>query len=98
VKTDVPYSLCNYENKARKYLWAILFSLARRQLFKKSSTRGSAMEEPGEQCTVVFALIVTEPASEAWEGCYNPTLLLALRNNIFKDDSALFSRFDIRKS
>ncbi len=26
--------------------------------------RGGIMEEPGEQCTVVFALIVTEPASE----------------------------------
>jgi len=26
------------------------------------------MEEPGEQCTVVFALIVTEPASECVGG------------------------------
>jgi hypothetical protein len=25
---------------------------------------GSTMEEPGEQCTVVFALLVTEPASD----------------------------------
>jgi hypothetical protein len=43
------------------------------------------MEEPGEKCTVVFALIVTEPASEAWEGCYNPTpsLLLAAYVTIY---------------
>jgi hypothetical protein len=26
--------------------------------------RGGIMEEPGEQCTVVFALIVTEPDGE----------------------------------
>ncbi len=35
------------------------------------------MEEPGEQCTVVFALIVTEPTSE-WvygRGCYTHTPL-----------------------
>jgi len=40
------------------------------------------MEESGEQCTVVFALIVTELASEYVE-----------KDNLCKDDNALFSRF-----
>jgi hypothetical protein len=30
------------------------------------------MEEPGEQCTVVFAVIVTEQASECVFGGNNP--------------------------
>jgi hypothetical protein len=47
------------------------------------------MEEPGEQCTVVFALIVTEPTS----GCFTPHPSLAGSAIIYKDDSALFSRF-----
>ncbi len=59
------------------------------------------VEEPGEQCTVVFALIVTEPAGECMcvggGGCYiyppSPLLYSRLRNNLWKDDSALFSRF-----
>jgi hypothetical protein len=42
------------------------------------------MEELGEQCTVVFALIVTEPASYC--------VFSRFRNNLCKDDSALFSR------
>jgi hypothetical protein len=38
---------------------------------------GGSMEEPGEQCTVVFALIVTELASECVSvegGCPDATL------------------------
>jgi hypothetical protein len=45
------------------------------------------MEEPGKQCTVVFALTVTEPAS----GC-SPTSRPA-SEYLCKDDYALFSRF-----
>ncbi len=51
------------------------------------------MEEPEEQCTVVFALIVTEPASECvgvGGGCYTPPLTSRFRNSLWKDDSALF--------
>ncbi len=65
------------------------------------------IEEPREQCTVVFALIVTDPASECvclclWTGCREgggattPPCLpptSRFRNNLCKDDSALFSRF-----
>jgi len=55
------------------------------------------MEEPGEQWTVVFALIVTEMASE----CVCEGWILPLprphtswfRNNLGKDDIALFPRF-----
>ncbi len=39
-------------------------------MFLAASIVGT-MEEPGEQCTVVFALIVTEPATECvcvWGG------------------------------
>ncbi len=54
------------------------------------------MEESGEKCTVVFVLIVTEPASERVcveeeGGCYTPASWF--HNNLCKDDSALFSRF-----
>jgi hypothetical protein len=51
------------------------------------------MEESGEQGTVVFALIVTEPASESV--CMWPHLNPSSRfyNNLCKDDTALFSRF-----
>jgi hypothetical protein len=31
---------------------------------RRQTVRGWFMEEPGEQCTVVFALIATEQASE----------------------------------
>ncbi len=61
------------------------------------------MEEPGEQSTVVFALIEPEPASECvcvcMEGVEGGGLLHPLplisrfRNNLCKDDRALFSRF-----
>ncbi len=66
------------------------------------------MEEPGEQCTVVFALIVTEPASECvcrggggggWGAAPPPPPppppppTRRFRNNLWKDDSALFFRF-----
>jgi hypothetical protein len=49
------------------------------------------IEEPGEQCTVVFALIVTEPASQCecvvgGGGGGAPSRFL---NNICKDDSGL---------
>ncbi len=53
-----------------------------------------AMEEPGEQCTVVFALIVLEPASESvYVGLLHPLPTSRFRNNLCKDDSGLFSRF-----
>jgi hypothetical protein len=59
---------------------------------------GMFMEETGEQCTVVFALIVLEPASDClcvWgEGdivINTPTP--RVRNNLCKGDSTLFSRF-----
>jgi hypothetical protein len=57
------------------------------------------MPESGEQSRVVFALIVTEPASECVcvEGGMVASALppptSMFRNNLFKDDSALFSRF-----
>ncbi len=56
------------------------------------------MEENGEQCTVVFALFVKEPASEfvcVAGGCYTSPLPPAslFLNNLCKDDSAPFSRF-----
>ncbi len=58
------------------------------------------MEEPGEQCTVVFALIVTEQATEGvfreGGGLLQPSPpppSTRFRNNLCKDDSALFSRF-----
>ncbi len=60
----------------------------------------STMEEPEEQDTVVFALIVTEPASECVCGggggglhYTHPPTTSHFRNNSCKDDSALFSRF-----
>ncbi len=46
----------------------------------------NTMEESGEQRTVVFALIVAEPASEL-------CVCSRFHNNLCKDDSALFSRF-----
>ncbi len=57
------------------------------------------MEEPGEQYTVVFALIYTGPASEC--ECMvggggvspPPSPTSRIRNNLYKDDIALFSRF-----
>jgi hypothetical protein len=58
------------------------------------------MEEPGEQCIVVFSLSITEPASEfvcVWRGwdvaTPPPPLLVDFRNSLCKDDIALFSRF-----
>ncbi len=56
------------------------------------------MEEPGEQWTVVFALIVTEPASGCVCLCVEGVQRggpanSRFRNNLYKDDSALFSRF-----
>jgi hypothetical protein len=54
------------------------------------------MEEPGEQCTVVFKLIVTEPASECVcvgvKAPPSPTIA-GSETNACKDDSALSSRF-----
>jgi hypothetical protein len=58
-------------------------------------------DDSGEQSTVVFALIVTEPASECvcveWGGgvALSPPPRHANRfyNSFCKDDSALFSRF-----
>jgi hypothetical protein len=50
----------------------------------------------GEQCSVVFALNVTDPASSVsvGEGCYtDPFPASRFRNNFCKDDSGLFSRF-----
>jgi hypothetical protein len=45
-----------------------------------------SIDEPGEQRTVVFALIVTEPNGEF-------VCTSRFRYNLWKDDSALFSRF-----
>jgi hypothetical protein len=56
------------------------------------------MKEFGKQCTVVFALIATELASECvWRGAGGlpqppPPPTSRFRNNLCKDDSALFSR------
>jgi hypothetical protein len=50
------------------------------------------MEEPGEQCTVVFALIVTELASTCvGVSSTPPPPPNRFRNSLCKDDSALFS-------
>jgi hypothetical protein len=51
------------------------------------------MEEPGEQCTVVFTLIVTELASE----CCNPSppSHYQVRNSSCKDDSACSPDFSM---
>ncbi len=56
------------------------------------------MEESGEQCTVVFAFIVTELAREYVEKevrviALPPPPTSQLRNNLCKDDNALLSRF-----
>jgi hypothetical protein len=57
---------------------------------------GLFTEDPGEQCTVVFALIVTEPASECvckGGGATPPPPTSRFLNILCKDDSAMFSRF-----
>jgi hypothetical protein len=46
------------------------------------TVRGWFMEEPGEQCTVVFAVIVTEQASECVFG--GVTIRFRFRNNYAK--------------
>jgi hypothetical protein len=47
------------------------------------------MEEPGEQCTVVFAFAVC-----VWGGgCYPPPPTRRFLTYLCKDDRALFSRF-----
>ncbi len=58
------------------------------------------MGKPAEQCTVVFALIAAEPEMNGCVcgggGCYfspPPLTSCRIRNNLCKDDSALFSRF-----
>jgi hypothetical protein len=59
------------------------------------------MEEPEEQCTVVFAFMDTESASDSvgemggGGGVAAPPLLPnnRFRNNLCKDDIAWFSRF-----
>jgi hypothetical protein len=51
------------------------------------------MEEPGEQCTVVFALIVTELASGGGGAATTSPPTSQFRFHSCKDDSALFSRF-----
>jgi hypothetical protein len=57
------------------------------------------MEEPGEQCTVVFPFVVTEPASECdsvWRRGALPPSPVAGCVTIYylcKDDSGLFPRF-----
>jgi hypothetical protein len=54
------------------------------------------MEESGEQCTVVFVLTVMEQAIECV--CVEaPPPPSRFRNNLGKDDSALFSRVRIFK-
>jgi hypothetical protein len=55
-------------------------------------------EEPGEQCTVVFALIVTEPSCECDVGWWRVAIpplppTIQFPNNLCKDDSTLFSMF-----
>jgi hypothetical protein len=49
------------------------------------------LERVREQCTVVFALNVTEPAGECV--CVKPLATSRLRNNLGRDDNALLSRF-----
>jgi hypothetical protein len=55
------------------------------------------MEESGEQCTVVFAYFVKELVSVGVGVMHPPPThkhsLSGSRNNLCKDDSALFSRF-----
>jgi hypothetical protein len=59
------------------------------------------MEDPGEQCTVVFALIVPGPSSECvctvYGGsgcrCCLPPPPRRFCNNLCKEDSEVFSRF-----
>ncbi len=55
---------------------------------------GRSMEEPGDQCTVVFALTVTGPAT----GGGDPPPSSQFRNNLCKDDSALFSDSSVDRS
>jgi len=60
--------------------------------------RGLNIEGTGEQCTVVFAFIVTEPSSEFVCGggsCCTPRLpsTCRFRNILCKDDSVLFSTY-----
>ncbi len=55
------------------------------------------LERVREQCTVVFALNVTEPAGECVClcvcVCVKPLATSRLRNNLGRDDIALLSRF-----
>ncbi len=60
------------------------------------------MEKLEKQCTVVFALIVTEPlvsvcvcVERVEGGCYNtpPLPINRFSNHLCKDDIAMFSRF-----
>ncbi len=71
------------------------FSVSKTAILSHTSLHGQkvlAIEETGEQCAVVFALIFTEPASDYV--CVEVVGVAApFRNNLCKDDSALFSRF-----
>jgi hypothetical protein len=60
---------------------------------ERSTLMAEYMDESGEQCTIVFALIVAQPASECvcrGGGGATPS---RFRNNFCKDDSALFFIF-----
>jgi hypothetical protein len=62
------------------------------------ASNDETMDESGEQCTVVFALIVTKSASECVCGCGGGNMIYTpspppptsptrrFRNNLYKDD------------
>jgi hypothetical protein len=51
---------------------------------RRQTVRGWFMEERGEQCTVVFAVIVTEQASECVFGGVTIRFRFRFRNNYAK--------------
>ncbi len=84
--TNKFFKSCKHKNKSNFCHFSIF--VGSRKVAEGSGTR----EEAGVQCTVVFALIVTEPASESV--C---AAVCRFRKYLCKDDSALFSRARICK-
>jgi hypothetical protein len=63
---------------------------------RKGKTLTSGMEESGEQCNVVFAFIVTEPASECAcaEGLlYSPPPTSRSHNNLRNKNICIFINY-----